>query len=177
MEEIVGIGVLRELGGHGTNDANVIGAFSDEGEEVTDLEAAFAVMFEFPWAGEDFADAVKLGRLHLHVFVGVLAVVLGQHGLGVEGVHMGYSAIHVEEDDAFGFGLVVRFEWSQRRKTAAAVNACGIDTGKGWVLQQGLKGESSKTNSAVLQKITAGSGRGEKALAMVFHGFKKVRDY
>ena len=77
MEEVVGAGVFREVGGHGPQHAQVIRLAGDMREEVADPEAALAVLAELPGRFENGSNAIELRLLDpSHGLVGFLAMVL-----------------------------------------------------------------------------------------------------
>ncbi len=90
-----GLEVIVVIAVHGADEADVVHAVAEVGEEVADLGAALAAGLEVP----EGAEVVAFG-----IVGGGFAVIGGEAGLGVEGVHVGDAAAHVEEDDAFGFG-------------------------------------------------------------------------
>jgi len=68
------------------------------------------MLLESPRGLHHFADIVELGGFEFaDRFSRVLTVELFEQGFVVEGVDMGRSAIHVEEDDVLGLRGVVGF--------------------------------------------------------------------
>ena len=68
-------------------------------EEIADRNTRLTVMLKLPRTGERFAAAVKLRGLHLQPER--LAVLLREPGFGIEGIHRGRAAIHVQKNDAW----------------------------------------------------------------------------
>src|SRR5262249_53870927 len=65
--------------------------------------SALAVLLELPGRGEHFSDIGKLRGLELsHRLSRILAVKFLEHRLVVEGIDLGRSAVHVEENDVLG---------------------------------------------------------------------------
>ena len=67
---------------------------ADVGEEIADLNAALAILFELP-----------IGALVELALALRLAAVLRQERLGVEGVDVADATGHEEEDDALGLSV------------------------------------------------------------------------
>ena len=74
-------------------------------EEIADRNTRLTVMLKLPRTGERFAAAVKLRGLHLQPER--LAVLLREPGFGIEGIHRGRAAIHVQKNDALCLGREV----------------------------------------------------------------------
>ena len=97
--------VVGDFGVDGADDADVVDALADVGEELADFDAALAVALELEGRlheGAGLALVAEVAAGH------GLAVVLGEHGLGVEAVDVRQAAVHEEEDDVLCLGLEVR---------------------------------------------------------------------
>ena len=91
--------VVRDVGVHRANHADVVGAGADVREELADLEAALAVARELERRLHQRAGPALGG----HGAAGKrLAVILRQHRLGIEAVHLRQPAVHEQEDDVLG---------------------------------------------------------------------------
>ena len=93
--------MVAVVGVHGADDAEIVNALADFGEDLADFEAGLAVAFELPGRAHERAAGTvgaDLGAGH------GLAIVLSQGGLGVEGIYLRHAAIQKQEDDVFGFG-------------------------------------------------------------------------
>ena len=89
---------------HGTDHAAIVDAGADFRKDIADLNAALAVLLE---AEGRFQQVAGLA-LGLQIAGGHgLAVVLIEHRLGVEGIHLRGAAVQKKEDDAFRFGREV----------------------------------------------------------------------
>ena len=97
--------VLRKVGMHGVDDAEIVDALSHVGKELADPAAGLAMALELE------------GRLHQALGLalgldvhgrGALAVVFLQQRLVVEGVHVGDAAVHQQVDHSLGPGGKVR---------------------------------------------------------------------
>ncbi len=135
--------VVGDIGVHGADDGEVIGAFADVGEEFTDLEAGLAVALEGEGGtegGAGFAFCFEVEREFL-------AVPAGEFRFGVEGIDVGDAAIGEDMDDAFGFG------WK--------VGGFGGEGG-GWAggesggIGEEAEAEGSETEAAALEELAAG---------------------
>src|SRR4051794_18542961 len=97
-------------------DAEIIDALGDVGEEFADGQSALPILFEAPRGLEQLAG---LGKLDARLGEGIgLAIIALEQRLGVEGIDMARSAFHEQEDDAFGLGGKVRGlrgEWIEER--------------------------------------------------------------
>jgi len=103
--------VIGAVGVHGTDHADVVDALADIGEYLAELDAALSEFLELKWGLQQvagFALGLQVGGGHR------LAVVLGEHRLGVEGVHLAWAAVEKQEDYALGFGGEVRRGVSSR---------------------------------------------------------------
>ena len=86
---------------HGSNDAQVIGVFRHMREKFADRQTRLAIALEGKGGtkggtGLPFSFETTLFRQKL-------SMPLIEFGLGIEGVHVGGSAIHEQVDDSFGF--------------------------------------------------------------------------
>src|SRR5262249_52152519 len=61
VQEVVGAGVLGELGNHGPDYTQVVGAVGEVWKESADPQAALAMLRKLPRRGHDLADVVELG--------------------------------------------------------------------------------------------------------------------
>lgn len=94
---------------HRADDADIVHAFTDMGEQVTYVSAALATGFEFPMRRQ------VPGRLGISG-ADRLPAVFSEARFGIEGIHMRNTAGHEKENDTFGFPLEVRClgrEWIQ----------------------------------------------------------------
>src|ERR1700683_3451875 len=97
--------MVRDLRVHRANDADIVNRLSQLGEDLTDLDAAFAAAAEGEWRAEQIAGLA----LSLQVAAGDgLAAVLLQHRLGIKRVHLGGAAVEKEKYDVFGRSRKVR---------------------------------------------------------------------
>ena len=92
--------VVGDLRLEGTDDAQVVGALGDVCEQLTDLDAAPAVLLELEGAGQR-ATGLALG-LEAERLRDRLAGVLVQGRLGVERVDVAGAAVEEKVDDALG---------------------------------------------------------------------------
>ena len=102
VQKIIRVGMLGKGGGHRADHAQFIGVPGHVREEIADRNTRLTVMLKLPRTGERFAAAVKLRGLHLQPER--LTVLLREPGFGIEGIHRGWAAIHVQENDALGLG-------------------------------------------------------------------------
>ena len=97
--------VVRAVRVHGADDADIVDALAQIREDLADLDAALSEFFELEGRLE------QVTRLALGFQIGCghgLAVILGQHRLGVESVHLRGPAIEEQEDHSLGFGSEMR---------------------------------------------------------------------
>ena len=90
---------MRQVGFHGTDDGQLVGAGGDVREQLADGHAGFAMGLELPGAFQPLAIAARRGVLGVGER---LAVKVRQLGLGVEGIDMRDAAVHETEDDVLG---------------------------------------------------------------------------
>src|SRR5437867_3999562 len=99
------------IGVHRSNDTNIIDTLADMRKEFTYFDAALAIFFET----ERRAHQVAGLTLGYRISTGHrLPMKLGQQGLRVKGVDLGWAAIHKEKNDVLGLGCEMRRGHSQR---------------------------------------------------------------
>jgi hypothetical protein len=89
---------------HGADDAEVIDALGDVGEEATDFGAALAMGLELPERFGQVHGVVALAALPF-VDADRFTGIAEEERFGIEGIDVGDAAVAEDEDDAFGFGL------------------------------------------------------------------------
>ena len=95
------------FGVHGVDEADVIDAGADVGEEVRDVLAALAVLLELPLRADD--AALVLVPAPAEGLDGNRLAVEGVQGrLVVEGLDLAGAAVHEQEDDGLGLGRLHR---------------------------------------------------------------------
>lgn len=168
VEKVVRRGVLGKLGSHRFDEGEVVGNLGDMREKVAHPGTGFAVLLEGPGGLHDLADVVELGRLEFaDGLARVLSVVFFQEGFVVEGVDVGRSAIHVEEDDVLGLGSVVGLLWGER----IAWGVVGSLT-VGAIAHEGGKGDGPESAGGLVEHLAAGDRRGAEVMTM--HGDKRL---
>ena len=162
--------VIRDVGLHGADDGEVVGAAGDVGENVADLEAALAVRREFEGRGK--------GRACLAFGAEVgggqgLAGKTGEGGLGVKGVHMRRAAVEEKVDDAFGFRSEVR----RARGEGIGVGCEGgggrgvcVGEERGGFAEETGEREGTHAHAAAEEEIAAGKSACRAAVGEGFHG-------
>ena len=105
--------MVRHVGVHRADDAQVIDARRDVWEDLADLDPALAVLAESVGRGEGGPGtafgAEILARQHL-------AGVPVERRLGIEGVDVRRPTVHEQVDDAFRLGREVRPARRERRQ-------------------------------------------------------------
>jgi hypothetical protein len=112
MKEVVRIGVLGKIGRHRSDNGQVINMLGHAREQVADRNSRFAIRAEFPRARQRRADIIELSWLDLHRKR--FAVLLVQPRLRIERIDLGWSPIHIEEDDVLDASRKVRGARSER---------------------------------------------------------------
>ena len=134
--------MIGDIGVHGADDAEVVGAGGDVREDVGDFETALAVTLEF------------VGRPHERAGLAFGAEVFARHGLaveavkfrfGVEGVDLGRAAVGEDVDDVFGFAAELGGVGDER------VGGGGFCGG-----EEGLGGDGTEAHAAALEEVAAG---------------------
>ena len=98
--------MIRNIRVHRADDADVFRYASDIGPQLADLGVGFAVALELERRFHQVAGfALGEDRATRHR----LPVVLGEHWLGIESVHMRHAAIRKQENDALRTRLEVQF--------------------------------------------------------------------
>ncbi len=113
--------MIRHVGMHRTDDAQVVGQFTDVLEDLGNFQPALAVLLECEGRLERracLAFGGPIGRDRL-------AVVLGEHRLGVERIDMRRPAVHEQMHDPFCLAGKLR-RLRQHRRYRAARRACDI---------------------------------------------------
>src|SRR5687768_3825298 len=98
--------VVRPLHMHRTNDTQVVCMFAQRRENLADLQTRLAEPPELERRLEKIAGLAL--RLQIPTWC-KRTVVLGEHRLGIEGIHLRWTAIQEKEDD------VLRFRRKMRR--------------------------------------------------------------
>lgn len=105
-----GLGMVGEICLHAIEDAEIIGMSRDLLVEPRDVESRFAVLAKFVGAPQEFAAPVATnGR--------ALSVISVEARLVVEGIQVGRSPAHAEENDPFGLAGKVGGFWREWRGT------------------------------------------------------------
>ena len=109
--------VIPVVGVHRADDADVVDVRANLRKNLADLDAALSALLEFEWR----AHQVPRRAVGFDLRTGHrLAIVLDQHGLGVESVHLRHAAVQKQKDDTFGFGRKMRLLHRQRRLALSA---------------------------------------------------------
>ena len=88
VQEVIREGVFGKTGSHRTHDGQFIHALGDVGKQVTYRNAGCAVILKLPRTGKHLAVVVELRGFDLKQLTRILAVILVQHRLGIEGVDL-----------------------------------------------------------------------------------------
>ena len=104
MQKVVRGGVLGELRSHRSDHRKLVGVLGDVGKQRADLGSTLTVLIEFPRACEEGAVVVELRRGDFEELGRIPAVVLGQQRFGIKRVDLRGPAVHIEENNALGFG-------------------------------------------------------------------------
>ena len=118
--------VHRALGNHRADHAELVGMGSELGEQFADFHAALAVLLELERrllqlpgeavAADEFAGGLqRVLPVVLHHVVDLLAVILRERRLGVEGVDLRGAALAEDLDHPLRPGGEVRLPGGQRR--------------------------------------------------------------
>jgi len=96
--------VIVGFGEAGVDEGHVVHVTRDVREDFRNPSAGFAVALELEGGLHDGADLIgKESGLAVEAFE-LLAIVLFEHGLVIEGVHLALAAVHEEPDDGFCLG-------------------------------------------------------------------------
>ncbi len=90
--------MVRHVGVHRADDAAIVDDLGEIRESFVDFDTALAAFAE----GERRGHEAGAFGLFVEFAVGLLALVLGERGLGIEGVDMRRAAVEEEKDEAFG---------------------------------------------------------------------------
>src|SRR5260370_37812897 len=93
--------MMGGVGVQGADHADIVDAPAEVRKNLADLDAAPSEFLELEGRLQQVAGltlGLEIGRGH------GLAVVLGEHGLGIEWVHLAGAAVKVQEYDALGVG-------------------------------------------------------------------------
>ena len=134
--------MIGDIGVHGADDAEVVGAGGDVREDVGDFETALAVALEFvgrPHERAGFAFGAEVFAWH------GLAVEAVEFRFGVEGVNLGGAAVGEDVDDVFGFAAELGGVGDER------VGRGGFCGG-----EEGLGGDGTEAHAAALEEVASG---------------------
>src|SRR5260370_3261846 len=96
--------MVGAVGVHGADHGDIVDALAEVRKNLADLDAALSEFLELERRLQQVAGltlGLEIGRGH------GLAVVLGEHRLGVEGVHLAGASVEEPKDDALGFASAV----------------------------------------------------------------------
>ena len=146
--------VIRDVGVKRANHAHVVDALAEMREQLTDLDAALAVLFERERRLHERAGLALRG----HRTAGErLPVVLREHGLGIERIDLREAAIHEEEDDALGpRGMI---EGAGREFAGLIEDATRL---RDRFVHQAREGEHPETAAHPAQRVTPRPGSFQK---------------
>lgn len=96
--------MIIDAGMHGANEANVVGDFSQGGDEFAQFHSGLSVSGEFPGRAEEFRAGLG-GIVVLDVSSEGLHVSFCEFGLGIEEVDLAGAPLHEHGDH----GLCLRF--------------------------------------------------------------------
>src|SRR5712691_3561861 len=91
--------MVRHFSVQRTNHAEIVSAFTQPREDLGHLQATLAVSARPKWRLHQIASLPFTARTPTGKW---LPIVLVQHGLGVERIHLGEAAVEKEKDDVFG---------------------------------------------------------------------------
>ena len=144
--------VIRHVGLHRSDDANVVDALADIGEDLADLDAALAVLLEFERRAEGRAGLALgpeiLGRQFL-------ARVRVEHRLGVEGVDLRRPTVHEQVDHPLRLRRQGGRLRRQRRAGSRRGGRSGERTGFG---QQPAERHRAEAHAGSAEHLTSGHG-------------------
>jgi hypothetical protein len=106
VEKIIGIGVLGKVGDHRTHYREIINAACDMRKQLAHRDPALAVLSKLPRRFQHLAHVVELRGGHLHF--DCLAMLAIEPRLGIERIDLRRPSIHVEKDDVFGLGWMMK---------------------------------------------------------------------
>ena len=106
VQKVIGIGVFRELACHGTNNAQVIRACGNVGEQFTDGKSARTMLGKLPGTSQRQTILVELRSFLGHWEW--LPIESLQLWLGIERVDLRHAAIHEQEDDVLSSGRMMQ---------------------------------------------------------------------
>ncbi len=106
VQKVIGTGVFRELTRQAADDGQSIGMPGQMRKERTDPQTTIAMSRKLPRGLERGTVIVELRRLRFHRKR--LAMIFRQHRLGIERIHLGWTAIHVQEDHMLGARRVMQ---------------------------------------------------------------------
>ena len=96
--------VVRNVGVHRTDEADVVRAFADVREQLADLDAGLAVLLEREGRAHQRAGLAFGGNRAARQR---LSVVLVEHRLRIEAVDLRQAAVHEQKDDTLGARRVI----------------------------------------------------------------------
>ena len=159
--------VIRHIGAHGPDDADVVDRLGGFRKKLADLDATLPVFLELERRAKR-AAGLPLGREMNRDF---LAVEFRQLGLRIERIHMRRSAVHEKLDVAFDLrGKLRRFD----RERIHRAGLGGARTENARLAHDRAERERTHAHAAAMEKIAA---REEKILRadgmrMLGHGVK-----
>jgi hypothetical protein len=136
--------VVRHVGVHRADDAEVVGVFGGMAEKFADFEAGLAVAVK----GEGRSQSGAGGAFGFESFEWDRFAVLQLEGwFGVEGVHLGWATVHEEVNDPFGPG--------SEMGTREGGGIRGGGSGASRIAEKSAEGEAAEAHAAAAEEIAA----------------------
>lgn len=137
---------------HGTDERDVIDDVGEVRQQLADIHAALAVLLELPRAAHALAAGAG-GIVVFHFAWEILAVVLGEFGLGIKQIHVARPALHEHGDHGLGLPKAMRHLGLQIKMARADLLRAGEE-----VLVSQQRGQSD-TADAVGGAVKNGAAR------------------
>jgi hypothetical protein len=102
--------MIRHIRLHGANNGEIVGAFGNQWENVTHLDAALTVLLKFEWRWEGGASLALGAKRNRERFPGVAL----QGRFRIECIHMRSASVQEKMHDTFGPAGEMRSAGRQR---------------------------------------------------------------
>ncbi len=156
--------VIRHVGVHGTDHAEIVRHGPDVRKQFGDLQAALAIVPELEWRLPG-GPGGTLGPEHLGQF---LAVQPGEFRFGIEGVEVRRSAIHEEVNDVPGLAGELGRSRSERVEPEVRIPGSCHQPG------DSVQGHRSHSHSAARQELAPGEEEVLGIDGVMLHGRSEV---
>ena len=94
--------MLWKFAGHRANDGKIINHRTDVREKFTYRNSAFPIRLKFPKTRQQISNTIELSSVDFKKISRIFSSVTIQTRFWIETIDLGYSAVHIEKNNALG---------------------------------------------------------------------------